>query len=82
MLINSSREVIVETIEPLQTSDKHFAKLSIYGQLYYSLLRVCIYPDLPENDFEELMFNNLLPKKKHFAIIDNATPSLTYDRFS
>jgi hypothetical protein len=82
MLINSNREIIVETIEPLQTSDKHFAKLSIYGQLYYSLLRVCIYPDLPENDFEELMFNNLLPKKKHFAIIDNATPSLTYDRFS
>ncbi len=82
MLINSNREVIVETIEPMQTSDKHFSKLSIYGQLYYSLLRVCIYPDLPENDFEELMFNNLLPKKKHIAIIDNATPSLTYDRFS
>lgn len=74
ILLNNKREIISSVDTSILLPTAHFNSISFYGKLKYSMLRGCKKPS--KYHYEELLFDDLLPTKKDFVVIQNATPIL------
>lgn len=74
MIVNKKMEVIHELETSIFKFKEKLNSFTVYGNIKYSLLRVC--KNLEKYEYDDLLQNELLPSKKDFVVMSNATPPL------